>query len=122
MGACKCRPLSKDSKKAAKPTTETPTAGAGSSIERIEVEGNVFLATPKETAQGRRGHYQLSTNMIYLYDDVVLTSGENIIRGEELVHNRATSRSKVSANTTKTPTSGKKKRVKSVFVPEEKNN
>jgi lipopolysaccharide export system protein LptA len=106
---------SKEEKKSAATTIPSdPEIGGGSSIERIEVEGNVFLATPKETAQGKRGNYEISSNMIYLYDSVVLTSGENTIRGDELAHNRKTSRSKISSNNQ----AEKKHRVKSVFVPE----
>lgn len=107
---------SKEGQKSAPKSEDDATAGPGSSIERIEVEGNVFLATPKETAQGKRGNYELKNNMIYLYDNVVLTSGSNTIRGDSLVHNRKTSRSKVSANNNLQP--GKKQRVKSVFVSE----
>ena len=87
------------------------------SISLIEVEGNVFLSSPKEMAQGDRGIYDVDAERIELDGSVVLTQGENVIRGDHLELNLATGQSKMASVAS---ADGSKQRVKALFVPESK--
>ncbi len=107
-----------------KNTPASPSAGASNSIEKIKATGNVFLSTPTETAQGNYGDYDLNTKTIKLNEEVVLTKGKNVVKGDFFVYNQETGHSKVwYAGTTKTNSvtgeSNKSERVRSIFVPKE---
>ena len=83
-------------------------------ISLIEAEGNVFLSSPSEMAQGEKGVYNIDASTIELNGAVVLTRGENVIRGNRLVLNLATGQSKMESGVART---GKRERVKALFVP-----
>ncbi len=87
------------------------------SISLIEAEGNVFLSSPTEMAQGDRGTYDVDAQLVRLDGSVVLTQGENVIRGDHLVLNLATGQSKMASVAS---ADGGKQRVKAIFVPESK--
>ena len=53
-------------------------------ISRIEVEGNVTIASTEETAVGDMGFYDVTGAMIELSGNVVLTRDANVIRGDLL--------------------------------------
>ena len=84
------------------------------SIRLIEAEGNVFLSSPTEMAQGDKGVYNLDADTIELVGSVVLTRGNNVIRGDRLYMNLATGQSKVVSDTV---ASGGQGRVKALFAP-----
>ncbi len=85
------------------------------SISLIEAEGSVFVSSPTEMAQGDRGTYDVDAQRIELDGSVVLTQGENVIRGDHLVLNLATGQSKMASAAS---ANGGKQRVKAIFVPE----
>ena len=92
-------------------------------ITLIEVQGNVFMATPQESARGDRGNYDVPTRMLHLYgSNVVLTRDKNIMRGTALEYNMATGRSILTngSQPVGSPSSGT--RVRSVFVPSQNQN
>lgn len=63
----------------------TPGATTGSNIERIEVEGGVYVKSEKQVATGDRGTYNMGTEVLELSGkEVVLTEGENVIVGCKL--------------------------------------
>lgn len=84
------------------------------SIRLIEAEGNVFLSSPTEMAQGDKGVYNVDADTIELIGSVVLTRGDNVIRGDRLYMNLSTGQSKVVSDTV---ASGGQGRVKALFVP-----
>ena len=93
-----------------------------SSISRIDALGRVFISSPSETAQGDKGIYYVDRREIALSGKVVLTRGNNVIRGQRLVMNMETGRSKIdggaaTASTGGAGSAGKSGRVRSVFVP-----
>ncbi len=90
-------------------------AGAAGAIVRIDAVGNVFVSSPTETAQGNAGVYDIDNRQITLTGQVVLTRGENVLRGERLVLNMATGRSVIEAGGQR---SGE--RVRGIFVPSQK--
>ena len=86
-------------------------------ISQIEAEGNVFLSSPSETASGDEGIYNVIDGTIELFGSIVLTRGENVIRGDRLELNLKTGRSRVISEA-----SGKSGgRVKGLFIPKSDN-
>jgi len=95
------------------------------SVSRIEVEGKVLLATPAESAQGDKGVYDVDGKKITLVGHVVLTRGENVVKGDALEYNLNTGRSRIvgSPHVSAAAKDGKpapKGRVRGLFVPEKK--
>ena len=67
--------------------------GTKEKIRLIEADGNVRLSTPTETATGETGLYDVENQKAVLEGGVVLTQGENVMRGARLVMDLATGRS-----------------------------
>ena len=103
-----------DNKTSKKTTGKDNSQGA---ITKIDAVGNVFLATPEETASGASGVYDVEHQEIHLNDHVTLTRGKNILKGDKLMYNFATGRSVVSSGDEAKP--GKGGRVHALFVPED---
>lgn len=100
----------------AKKAPEPPQAAQGEmgAITLIEVQGNVLVATPQESAKGDKGEYDVPTRTLHLFGaNVVLTRGKNIMRGTALEYNMETGRSILTNNGT---------RVRSLFVPNQEQN
>lgn len=98
----------------------SPAADATqSTIERIEVDGNVLLATPQESASGAKGVYHVDKKQITLTNNVTLTRGKNILKGDTLVYDFTTGKSVVNSPTQAGGKPGG--RVKALFVPDETN-
>ena len=83
-------------------------------IALIDAEGNVFLVSPNESAQGDKGIYDVDAERLELIGSVVLHRNENVIRGDRLTLNLATGESKMESRAGAT---GGTTRVKAVFVP-----
>ncbi|MEQ8349334.1 MAG: lipopolysaccharide transport periplasmic protein LptA [Sneathiellaceae bacterium] len=89
---------------------EAAGAAAGGAITKIVAEGQVFVSSPKETGQGDTGVYDVEAQTVVLEGkEVVLTQGDNVIRGTRAVMDLATGRSVVQ-----TKPGG---RVRGLFVP-----
>jgi len=58
--------------------------GSGGRIRRMEVTGGVHVSSPTETATGDLGVYDLEAGTITLTGNVIVTRGENILRGSRL--------------------------------------
>ena len=98
-----------------RPTKKGSTAESG--ISSIEASGRVFFSTAEETAEGDSGVYDVDGGIVTLDRNVVLTRGDNVIRGNRLVLNLETGRSKVEGAPA---ASGKGGRVRGLFVPRKK--
>lgn len=85
-------------------------------ISRIDAIGNVFISSPTETAEGRVGIYDVESRVITLTGSVVLTRGENVIRGERVVLDLAKGLSRMEAG----EVAGQQQRVRALFVPPKK--
>lgn len=93
---------------------ERPDGGQG--IRRIEATGRVVVAEPGQTAQGDRGVYDPEANKIRLDGNVVLTRGDNVVRGGQLEMDLATGTAVIrAARAGGTPG----ERVRALFVPRE---
>lgn len=89
---------------------ESQGADAGGTITKIVAEGNVFVSSPKETGQGDVGVYDVEAQTVVLEGkEVILTQGENVIRGTRAVMNLETGRSVVQNQ--------QGGRVRGLFVP-----
>lgn len=84
-------------------------------IKRIDAVGNVFFIAPGESARGDAATYDVDADTIYLTGNVVLTQGDNVIRGTKLTYDLAKGRSIVSSAKAGSGQSGG--RVRSLFVP-----
>ena len=90
-----------------------PEIDAEERISRIEADGQVHFATPTESARGKRGTYDVEGRTITMTGGVMLTRGDNVLRGNRLELNLATGRSKLFGN----GESGD--RVHGLFVPDD---
>lgn len=103
------------------PSAATGTEGMGA-ITLLEVEGNVFLATPEESAKGDKGDYQVPEKLLHLTgDNVTLTRGKNILRGTALEYNLETGRSLLTNKGAKVG-GANGGRVRGVFIPNSEEN
>jgi lipopolysaccharide export system protein LptA len=96
-----------------------PAAPGTGSIRRIEAEGNVFLSSPRETAQGTAGVYDVASNRVTMAGAVVLTREDNVIRGERLEIDLVSGRSQIFAAVPSTEGGTPPQRVRALFVPED---
>jgi lipopolysaccharide export system protein LptA len=99
------------------PTSATSAPGGGS-IRRIEAEGNVFLSSPTQTAQGKTGVYDVASDRLTLEGAVVLTQGNDVIRGDRLEVDLASGRSHVFAAVPSSAGGEPQQRVRALFVPQ----
>lgn len=81
-------------------------------IRRLEATGGVVIEAPGETARGQRGTYEVVERIVHLAGDVVLTRGQNVVRGERLTMNFDSGQSRMEGP------EGGKGRVHGVFVPQ----
>ena len=88
------------------------------SIRRIEADGNVLLSSPRETAQGEAGVYDVAANQLTMDGSVVLTQDDNVIRGQRLEIDLVSGRSRVLAAVPSTEGGTAPQRVRALFTPE----
>lgn len=92
-------------------------------IRKIEVEQNVFLTTPGETASGVSGVYDVENRQIQLNNNVVLTKDKNTLKGDKLVYDFSTGKSVLTSGSQpavgNVPGEKGKQRVRALFVPED---
>lgn len=92
-------------------------------ISRIVVDGNVFMTNTSETARSKSGVYDVDANKLILKNDVVLTRGENVVKGAVLEYDLVTGKSQIVGAGVKTGTSAEGTegtstgRVRGLFVP-----
>ncbi|MEH6404399.1 MAG: lipopolysaccharide transport periplasmic protein LptA [Sneathiella sp.] len=86
------------------------------SIRKIEATGNVFLSSPRETAKGDTGTYDVVNKRIQLAGNVVLTQGQNVLKGQSMVLDLVTGKSRIEG----TGAGNTKGRVRGIFVPQKK--
>jgi lipopolysaccharide export system protein LptA len=96
----------------------TPGPAGTGSIRRIEADGNVLMSSPRETAQGDAGVYDVVSSQVTLDGAVVLTRGDNVIRGQRLEVDLASGRSRVFAAVPSTEGGKPPQRVRALFTPE----
>jgi lipopolysaccharide export system protein LptA len=107
-------------KAAGAPAAKAADPMGASAIKKIDVDGNVLLTTPQETASGARGDYDVVGQEIHLNENVVLTRDKNVLKGSALTYNFATQRSVMSGGAVATDGASKgKERVRALFMPKQ---
>jgi lipopolysaccharide export system protein LptA len=69
-------------------------------ISRVEAKGGVILTQKDQTATGDNGVYDVKANTFTLVGDVVLTQGQNVVRGDRLWVDLTTNLSRVESKKT----------------------
>src|ERR1700687_647428 len=63
----------------------TPGPGGQQSIKRLEAHGAVVVTQKEQTATGDLGIFDMRANTVTLTGNVVMTQGQNVLRGDKLV-------------------------------------
>jgi lipopolysaccharide export system protein LptA len=89
----------------------TPGPGGQQRIKRLEAHGGVVVTQKDQTATGETGVFDMKSNTVTLIGGVVMTQGQNVLRGDRLVVNLTSGVSRVE--------SGKNghDRVQGLFLP-----
>ncbi len=85
---------------------------AAQAISKIDAEGQVFFSSGSETASGGQGTYDVDNGVIVLTGQVVLTQGDNVIKGNRVVLDL-----KSGLSTMDSAAAGGDGRVRGLFVP-----
>ena len=62
-----------------------PGPGGQQRIKRLEARGGVVVTQKEQTATGDLGLFDMQTNTVTLTGNVVMTQGQNVLRGDRLV-------------------------------------
>jgi lipopolysaccharide export system protein LptA len=76
----------------------TPGPGGSSSISKLEALGGVTVNQKDQTATGEKALFDMKSNTVTLSGNVVVSQGQNIMRGDRLVVNLTTGISNVYAD------------------------
>ncbi len=79
-------------------TAAQPGPGGSSQIRRMEAKGGVVVNQKDQVATGERGEFDMRTNTVTLSGNVVVTKGENILKGPRLVVNLTTGVSRMESD------------------------
>lgn len=111
-------------KKTATPVAATQTAGGkvattekdvSQKIKKIEAIGGVIVTSKDQKATGDRADFMMKENVVILTGNVVVSQGQNVMRGDKLVVELNSSRAHMEAGT-----AGKPGRVQGLFMPSDK--
>jgi len=86
----------------------------GKGIYRIDADGGVIYTTPTETAKGDHSIYDVDNETLDLTGNVLLTRGQNVLKGTKVVYNLKTGRSVLTSGGGGVTSGG---RVRGLFVP-----
>jgi lipopolysaccharide export system protein LptA len=75
----------------------TPGPGGSSQISRLEATGGVTVNQKDQTATGEKALFDMKANTVTLMGNVVVSQGQNVMRGDKLVVNLTTGVSQVIA-------------------------
>jgi lipopolysaccharide export system protein LptA len=91
--------------------TAQPGPGGQQSIRRLEAKGGVVVTQKDQTATGDNASFDMRTNTVTLLGNVLVTQGQNVLRGDRLIVDLTSGISRVE--------SGKagQGRVQGLFVP-----
>jgi lipopolysaccharide export system protein LptA len=89
----------------------SPGPGGQQKIKRLEARGGVIVTQKDQTATGESGIFEMKSNTVTLVGNVVMTQGQNVLRGERLMVDLTSGVSRVE--------SGKngQSRVQGLFLP-----
>ncbi len=73
----------------------TPGPGGNQSIRRLEAKGGVIVTQKDQTVTGESAIFDMKSNTVTMGGGVLLTQGQNVLKGERLTVNLTTGISKV---------------------------
>ena len=91
--------------------TATPGSKSEQRISKLEAKGGVVVTQKEQTATGDSGLFDMRSNTVTLLGNVVVTQGQNVLRGERLVVDLTTGVSRVESG------SSGQGRVQGLFLP-----
>ena len=85
-----------------KSATPVGPGGGSQSIKRLEARGNVIVTQKDQTATGETGIFDMKANTVTLHSSpqtpVVISQGQNVVKGDRLIVNLTTGVSRVECN------------------------
>jgi lipopolysaccharide export system protein LptA len=81
----------------------TPGPGGASRISRLEARGGVTVNQKDQTATGDTGLFDMKSNTVTLTGNVLVSQGQNVLRGERLVVDLTTGVSRVDSGKSNGP-------------------
>jgi lipopolysaccharide export system protein LptA len=90
--------------------TAQPGPAGQQQIKKLEAKGGVVVTQKEHTATGQRGIFDMKENTVTLLGNVVMTQGQNVLKGERLTVNLTTGVSRVD-----NPEKGGQGRVQGMF-------
>jgi len=87
--------------------------GGNQKIKKLEARGGVIVTQKEQTATGELGIFDMPSNTVTLTGEVVMTQGQNLLRGDKLVVNLTSGVSRVES------TKNGRGRVEGLFIPSE---
>jgi len=75
----------------------TPGPNGEQRIKRLEAHGAVVVTQKDQTATGELGIFDMKTNTITLTGNVIMTQGQNVLRGDKLMVDMTTGVSRVES-------------------------
>jgi lipopolysaccharide export system protein LptA len=73
-----------DAQKPAKPPAAAGAEPMSQQIRRVEVKGGVLVTQKDQTATGESGVFDMQANTVTLLGNVVISQGQNVVRGDRL--------------------------------------
>jgi lipopolysaccharide export system protein LptA len=73
-------------------------ASSNQQIKRLDCKGDVVIVQKDQTATGDNGTFEMKTNKALLTGNVVVTQGENVIRGDQLEIDMTTGVSRIESH------------------------
>ena len=92
--------------------TAQPGPGGQQSIRRLEAKGGVIVTQKDQTATGDNASFDMRTNTVTLLGNVLVTQGQNVLRGDRLIVDLTSGISRVESGKP-----GQGGRVQGLFVP-----
>jgi lipopolysaccharide export system protein LptA len=92
-------PANAKSTKSAPIQSATPGPGGSSSIRRLEARGSVVVTQKDQIVTGEIATFDTKANQVTMQGGVVLTQGQNVLRGDRLVVDMTTGVSRVESDT-----------------------
>lgn len=86
-----------DKNKTATMTAATPGPNGEQRIKRLEARGAVVVTQKDQTATGELAIFDMKTNTVTLTGNVIMTQGQNVLRGDKLMVDMTTGVSRVES-------------------------
>jgi lipopolysaccharide export system protein LptA len=93
----------------------TTESNASQKIKKIEALGGVIVNSKDQKATGTRADFMMRENIVILTGDVVVSQGQNVMRGDKLIVELNTNKAHMEAGTKDKPG-----RVQGLFLPSDK--